>query len=78
MKSKKNSLILVAMDSTAASGSTWLKLKLAKHYKLKFLIQVYYIDGVLTSYKSKKIKNKISFLKKKINLLNYKELKIKN
>ena len=37
MKYKKIKPIRIAIDSTAGSGSTSLALKLAKHYKLRYL-----------------------------------------
>ena len=37
MKSKKTKPIRIAIDATAGSGSTSLALRLAKHYKLRYL-----------------------------------------
>ena len=77
MKSKKNSPILVAIDSTAGSGSTSLSLKLAKHYKLRYLDTGKVYRWCALQIIQKKPKNKIKFLKKKINLLTLKELQNK-
>ena len=37
MKLKKTKLIRIAIDGTAGSGSTSLALRLARHYKLRYL-----------------------------------------
>jgi len=77
LKSKKNSPILVAIDSTAGSGSTSLSLKLAKHYKLRYLDTGKVYRWCALQVIQKKPKNKIKFLKKKINLLTLKKLQNK-
>ena len=77
MKSKKNKHILVAIDSTAGSGSTSLSIKLAKHFKLRYLDTGKVYRWCALQIIQKKPKNKIKFLKKKINLLTLKELQSK-
>ena len=77
MKSKKNKHILVAIDSTAGSGSTSLSIKLAKHFKLRYLDTGKVYRWCALQIIQKKPKNKIKFLKKKIKTLTLKELQNK-
>ena len=77
MKSKKNKHILVAIDSTAGSGSPSLSIKLAKHFKLRYLDTGKVYRWCALQIIQKKPKNKIKFLKKKIKTLTLKELQNK-
>ncbi len=77
MKSKKNNPILIAIDSTAGSGSTSLALKLAKHYKLRALDTGKVYRWCALQIIKNKPKNKINFLRKKIKSLKLKDLKNK-
>ena len=77
MKLKKIKSIRIAIDSTAGSGSTSLALKLAKHYKLRYLDTGKVYRWCALQIIQKKPKNKIKFLKKKIKKLNLKQLKSK-
>ena len=77
MKSKKTEPIRIAIDATAGSGSTSLALKLAKHYKLRYLDTGKVYRWCALKIIQKKPKNKIKFLKKRIKSLNLKELKNK-
>jgi len=77
MKSKKTEPIRIAIDATAGSGSTSLALKLAKHYKLRYLDTGKVYRWCALKIIQKKPKNKIKFLKKIIKSLNLKELKNK-
>ena len=77
MKSKKTEPIRIAIDATAGSGSTSLALKLAKHYKLRYLDTGKVYRWCALKIIQKKPKNKIKFLKKRIKSLNLKELKSK-
>ena len=65
MKLKKIKSIRIAIDSTAGSGSTSLALKLAKHYKLRYLDTGKVYRWCALQIIQKKPKNKIKFLKKK-------------
>ena len=65
------------MDSTAGSGSTSLAIKLAKHYKLRYLDTGKVYRWCALQLIKKNPKNKIKFLKKRIKNLNLKELKSK-
>ena len=78
MKLKKAKLIRIAIDSTAGSGSTSLAIKLAKHYKLRYLDTGKIYRWCALQIIEKKPKNKINFLKKRIKNLNLKELNNKN
>ena len=77
MKSKKTEPMRIAIDATAGSGSTSLALKLAKHYKLRYLDTGKVYRWCALKIIQKKPKNKIKFLKKIIKSLNLKELKNK-
>ncbi len=77
MKLKKIKPMRIAIDSTAGSGSTSLALKLAKHYKLRYLDTGKVYRWCALKIIQKKPKNKIKFLKKRIKSLNLKELKNK-
>ena len=70
----KNKLFQISCDGGAATGKSTGAKMIAKKYNLKFLS-----SGLLYRYASYLIlrenpKNKISFLKKKFNYLNYKKL----
>ena len=67
----------IAIDSTAGSGSTSLALKLAKHYKLRYLDTGKVYRWCALQIIQKKPKNKIKFLKKVIKRLNLNKLKNK-
>ena len=75
---RKNNIIRIAIDATAGSGSTSLALKLAKHYKLRYLDTGKVYRWCALQIMKRKPKNKISFLRKKIKKLELKELKNKN
>ena len=77
MKLRKNNSIRIAIDATAGSGSTSLALKLAKHYKLRYLDTGKVYRWCALQVIKKKPKNKIKFLKKKIKNLNLKDLQNK-
>ena len=78
MKLKKTKpIIRIAIDSTAGSGSTSLALKLAKHYRLRYLDTGKVYRWCALQIMKKKPKNKIKFLKKGIKKLNLKELNSK-
>ena len=75
MKLKKTKpIIRIAIDATAGSGSTSLALKLAKHYRLRYLDTGKVYRWCALQIMEKKPKNKIKFLKKKIKKLNLKKL----
>ena len=75
MKLKKTKpIIRIAIDATAGSGSTSLALKLAKHYKLRYLDTGKVYRWCALQIMEKKPKNKIEFLKKRIKKLNLKKL----
>ena len=77
MKSKKIKIIRIAIDATAGSGSSSLSLKLAKHYKLRYLDTGKVYRWCALQIIKNKPKNKIKFLRKRIKNLNLKELKNK-
>ena len=77
MKLKKTKLIRIAIDSTAGSGSTSLALKLAKHYKLRYLDTGKVYRWCALKIIKKNPKNKINFLRKEIRNLNLKDLQNK-
>ena len=77
MKSRKNKIIRIAIDATAGSGSTSLALKLARHYKLRYLDTGKVYRWCALQITKKKPKNEIKFLKKKIKKLNLKKLQDK-
>ena len=77
MKLKKNNLMRIAIDATAGSGSTSLALRLAKHYKLRYLDTGKVYRWCALKIIKKKPKNKIFFLKKIIKHLNLKSLRDK-
>ena len=77
MKLRKNNSIRIAIDATAGSGSTSLALKLAKHYKLRYLDTGKVYRWCALQVIKKKPKNKIKFLKKRIKNLNLKDLQNK-
>ena len=75
MKLKKTKpIIRIAIDATAGSGSTSLALKLAKHYRLRYLDTGKVYRWCALQIMKKKPKNKIKFLKKRIKKLNLKKL----
>ena len=74
MKSKKIKPIRIAIDATAGSGSTSLALRLAKHYKLRYLDTGKIYRWCALQIIRKKPRNKIKFLKKKIKSLKLKDL----
>ena len=63
MKSKKIKPIRIAIDATAGSGSTSLALRLAKHYKLRYLDTGKIYRWCALQIIRKKPRNKIKFLK---------------
>ena len=70
----RNKTLKITPDGGAATGKTTGAKLIAKKYKLKFLS-----SGLLYRYASyliinKKPKNKITFLKKKFRVLNYKKI----
>ena len=77
MKLKKNNPIRIAIDSTAGSGSTSLAVKLASHYKLRYLDTGKVYRWCALQVIKKKPKNKIKFLRKRIKSLNLKNLQNK-
>ena len=77
MKLKKNNPIRIAIDSTAGSGSTSLAIKLASHYKLRYLDTGKVYRWCALQLIKKKPKNKIKFLRKIIKSINLKDLKNK-
>ena len=77
MKLKKIKKIRIAIDATAGSGSTSLAIKLAKHYKLRYLDTGKVYRWCALEIIKKKPKNKIKFLKKRIKSLNLKKLQDK-
>ena len=77
MKLKKHRPIRIAIDATAGSGSTSLALRIAKHYKLRYLDTGKVYRWCALQIIEKKPKNKINFLKKQIKKLNLKELQNK-
>lgn len=77
MRLKKTKPIRIAIDATAGSGSTSLALRLAKHYKLRYLDTGKVYRWCALQIIQKKPKNKIKFLKKKIKSLNLKKLQNK-
>jgi len=77
LKSKKNKPIRIAIDATAGSGSTSLALRLARHYKLRYLDTGKVYRWCALQIIKKKPKNNINFLKKKIKYLNLKKLQDK-
>ena len=68
----------IAIDSTAGSGSTSLALKLAKHYKLRYLDTGKVYRWCALQIIKKKPKNKIKFLKKISRIISLKKLKSKS
>jgi len=74
LKSKKIRIIRIAIDATAGSGSTTLAKKLANYYKLRYLDTGKVYRWCALQIISNKPKNKISFLRKKIKILNLKKL----
>ena len=64
----------IAIDATAGSGSTSLSLRLARHYKLRYLDTGKVYRWCAFQIIQKKPKNKIKFLRKKIKNLNLKKL----
>ena len=77
MKLIKTKPIRIAIDATAGSGSTSLSLKLAHHYRLRYLDTGKVYRWCAFQIIKKKPKNKFKFLKKKIKNLNLKKLKNK-
>ena len=77
MKSKKNKPMRIAIDATAGSGSTSLAIRLARHYKLRYLDTGKVYRWCALEIIKKKPKNSINFLKKKIKHLNLKKLQDK-
>jgi len=77
LKLKKIKPIHIAIDATAGSGSTSLSLRLARHYKLRYLDTGKVYRWCAFQIIQKKPKNKIKFLKKKIKNLNLNELQNK-
>ena len=77
MKLKKIKIIRIAIDATAGSGSTSLAIRLAKHYKLRYLDTGKVYRWCAYEIMQKKPKNKIKFLKKRIKSLNLKKLQNK-
>jgi len=77
MKLKKIKMIRIAIDATAGSGSTSLAMKLAKHYKLRYLDTGKVYRWCAYEIIQKKPKNKIKFLRKRIKSLNLKKLQNK-
>ena len=77
MKSKNTKKIRIAIDATAGSGSTSLALKLARHYKLRYLDTGKVYRWCALQIINKKPKNKIKFLNKKIKNLSLKKLQDK-
>ena len=77
MKLKKTKLIRIAIDGTAGSGSTSLALRLARHYKLRYLDTGKAYRWCALQIIQNKPKNKINFLKKRIKKLNLKKLQDK-
>ena len=77
MKLKKNKPMRIAIDATAGSGSTSLALRLARHYKLRYLDTGKVYRWCALQIIKKKPKNNINFLKKKIKYLNLKKLQDK-
>jgi len=71
---KTKPIIRIAIDATAGSGSTSLALKLAKHYRLRYLDTGKVYRWCALQIMQKKPKNKIKFLKKRIKKLNLKKL----
>ena len=65
MKLKKNKPMRIAIDATAGSGSTSLALRLAHHYKLRYLDTGKVYRWCALQIIKKKPKNNINFLKKK-------------
>ena len=77
MRLRKTEAIRIAIDATAGSGSTSLALRLARHYKLRYLDTGKVYRWCAFHIIQKKPKNKIKFLKKKIKNLNLKKLQDK-
>ena len=77
MKLKRTKPIRIAIDATAGSGSTSLALRLARHYKLRYLDTGKVYRWCAFQIINKKPKNKIKFLKKKIKKLSLKKLQNK-
>ena len=77
MKLKKIKPIRIAIDATAGSGSTSLSLRLARHYKLRYLDTGKVYRWCAFQIIQKKPKNQIKFLRKKIKNLNLKKLQDK-
>ena len=77
MQLKKTKPIRIAIDATAGSGSTTLALRLALHYKLRFLDTGKVYRWCALQIIQNKPKNKINFLKKEIKKLNLKKLQNK-
>ena len=73
----KNKPIRIAIDATAGSGATSLALRLARHYKLRFLDTGKVYRWCALEIIKNKPRNKIKFLKKKIKNLNLKKLQDK-
>ena len=77
LKLKKIKPIRIAIDATAGSGSTSLSLRLARHYKLRYLDTGKVYRWCAFQIIQKKPKNKIKFLRKKIKNLSLKKLQDK-
>jgi len=77
LKLIKTKPIRIAIDATAGSGSTSLSLKLAHHYRLRYLDTGKVYRWCAFQIIKKKPKNKFKFLKKKIKNLNLKKLQDK-
>jgi len=77
LKLEKNKIIRIAIDATAGAGSTSLALRLAKHYKLRYLDTGKVYRWCALQIMQNNPKNKISFLKKKIKKLSLKNLQDK-
>jgi len=75
---KTKPIIRIAIDATAGSGSTSLAVKLAKHYRLRYLDTGKVYRWCALQIMKKKPKNKIKFLKKRIKKLNLEKLNNKN
>ena len=77
MKLKKNKPMRIAIDATAGSGSTSLAIRLARHYKLRYLDTGKVYRWCAFQILKKKPKNKIKFLRNKMKSLNLKKLQDK-
>ena len=77
MKLQRAKIIRIAIDATAASGSTSLSLRLARHYKLRYLDTGKVYRWCALRIMQKGPKNEIKFLKREIKKLNLNKLKNK-